>query len=723
MLARRNIVVCWLCALFALAFSLTIVPGCGSKADPPVNNQAAIHPDDRPGTKAVAPETVSPEPVQFDEDAFKADPYKMPDGNNATLLYYIKKLNMNFRQASSEQEHDAELLKKAPVILEVAEKVLAAHPTPEQRRDATIAKLENLEVMATKPLVEEDRRSAQVALTKTAHALTSDSDEMVSQWARRKLIRMQIDEVVAAQGANADELITSLQGLLAGKYLGSIEFNLAKEIAGKLESLDQTGPALAAYNALGNSFGGEGMPRPIVDETKSRVESAERRLAIIGKPLEIAGTLIDETQFQWSDYRGKIVLIDFWATNCGRCVEELPNVKANYEKYHDKGFEVVGISLDDEKAHVTALLKEQNIPWKCLFSHDKSHTGWEHPLATKYGIFSLPVVLLVNQQGNVVTMNARGERLGELLAKMLDGETAPPPPKLPAETSKTETPKVDPSQQVEDKTSAIPAPAAPVVTKKSDIPPDGKSDAATTKTEAGKTEAAKNEPGKKETEKKAKLADDAKSEEPAVDDESKLSGNPYLPGKKTSLADLIELLGQMREKSAAIKKRAGFQEALVEVTNRVLASDSDIKAKTLATLAKLEALHAMSLDNDKSADEQIHATLATAKDNKDAELTREVLFQSLEQRTMESDDLKQEQLVPFLDEIEKYFGKEPPITRQSRLASGTVHLINRIEDNKVAKKQMIRFAPIFRKSKDQDLVRYGRKLAEASGTEEADAKE
>src|SRR5262249_55951941 len=142
----------------------------------------------------------------------------------------------------------------------------------------------------------------------------------------------------------------------------------------------------------------------------------------------------------------------------------------------------------------------------------------------------------------------------------------------------------------------------------------------------------------------------------------------------------------------------------------------DAAQRTLALVAKLEALHVLSLEKQEHADEQIQQVLDLAKGNADPEHAKEVAFQSLEQRTMKSDDLPQAELVPLLDEIAKYFGNEPPVTRQSRLASGVVHVINRIEDDAVAKKQMLRFSPIFRKSKDVYLSRYGRKLAEAAGT-------
>src|SRR5690348_6203311 len=71
-----------------------------------------------------------------------------------------------------------------------------------------------------------------------------------------------------------------------------------------------------------------------------------------GKPLSIAG------------YKGKVVLLDFWATWCGPCVMELPNVLKTYEKHHDQGFEIIGVSLDQEEERLRNFLKQKNVTWR-----------------------------------------------------------------------------------------------------------------------------------------------------------------------------------------------------------------------------------------------------------------------------------------------------------------------------------------------------------------------
>ncbi len=115
------------------------------------------------------------------------------------------------------------------------------------------------------------------------------------------------------------------------------------------------------------------------------------------------------------NYKGKVVLIDFWATWCGPCVGELPNVVKTYEKNHDKGFEIIGVSLDQDEQRLRNFTKEKQMTWPQFFDGK----GWGNKLAQKYGIQSIPATFLLNSEGKIIGRDLRGEALEQAVTKAL----------------------------------------------------------------------------------------------------------------------------------------------------------------------------------------------------------------------------------------------------------------------------------------------------------------
>ena len=120
-------------------------------------------------------------------------------------------------------------------------------------------------------------------------------------------------------------------------------------------------------------------------------------------------------QFSVANYKGKLVLVDFWATWCAPCVAELPNIIKAYNKHHSNGFEVIGISLDMDEQKLRSFLKTKEIPWAQYFDGK----GWQNKLAIKYGIPSIPATFLLDGDGKIIGQDLRGEALEQALAKAL----------------------------------------------------------------------------------------------------------------------------------------------------------------------------------------------------------------------------------------------------------------------------------------------------------------
>ena len=114
-----------------------------------------------------------------------------------------------------------------------------------------------------------------------------------------------------------------------------------------------------------------------------------------------------------SDYRGKIVLLDFWASWCGPCLREVPNVKKVYDKFHDKGFEILSVSLDDKKDNWVNAIEKNDLNW----GHVSSLKGWSCPVAKLYNVSGVPAMLLIDKEGKIVATKLRGDLLMEKVAE------------------------------------------------------------------------------------------------------------------------------------------------------------------------------------------------------------------------------------------------------------------------------------------------------------------
>ena len=160
-------------------------------------------------------------------------------------------------------------------------------------------------------------------------------------------------------------------------------------------------------------------------------QRADARLQTLQQPIErrrIDRSLVAGVQFPGFDekdlngdpltlasYRGKVVLIDFWATWCPPCLIDLPQVLKVYEKYHSQGFEIVGVSLDDDRQKLQDFLKVKRMSWQQFFDGQR----WDNKLAVQCGVNSTPATYLLDRDGRIIAKNLHAEELAEAVAKAL----------------------------------------------------------------------------------------------------------------------------------------------------------------------------------------------------------------------------------------------------------------------------------------------------------------
>jgi thiol-disulfide isomerase/thioredoxin len=146
------------------------------------------------------------------------------------------------------------------------------------------------------------------------------------------------------------------------------------------------------------------------DALKAEASSEIQKLDAIGKPVDLQFTAVDGRQVDVSKLKGKVVMLDFWATWCGPCVGEVPNVKAAYDELHSQGFEIVGISLDKEKDRLTKFVADHNMAWPQYFDGQY----WQNKYAEKFGIHGVPSMWLIDKKGNLRDLNGRDDLSGKV---------------------------------------------------------------------------------------------------------------------------------------------------------------------------------------------------------------------------------------------------------------------------------------------------------------------
>lgn len=349
------------------------------------------------------------------------DLFPAPEGNLDTQLEFIKQLYQRKPPQEGQRQQVAHQHKVARSVIAAASKVLPLKPQGERLPELHFHRL-----TALNTLVDPNNPETKARFEKAIDATLSLPNRAVADVGLKFFVKNAFDRWPMFEPKERQQVTSRIQEYVLSRepapnyVMGSIKVADFLAESGDEELAKQFIAATLPHFAKAK----DGEQAEEIREQAKVLAGIGRRMNLLGQTIKLTGRTLSEDdpqgeKLKWSEYEGKVVLVDFWATWCAPCRAELPNIARLYEAYHDKGFEVLGVNLDDQPKLAQKFITEKQLPWKTLYSFDKARRGWSDPRAVEFGITGIPFAILLSREGKVIDTHAREQHLIDLLQKEL----------------------------------------------------------------------------------------------------------------------------------------------------------------------------------------------------------------------------------------------------------------------------------------------------------------
>lgn len=512
-----------------------------------------------------------------------------------------------------------------------------------------------------------------------------------------------LDGVASGTDKNSDKLLQLANNLMAARPTEGM-LGLINQTIVVLENVEKYADAGAMLDIIEKSYAD-------VESEKIRERAAEivahgrRRSELIGKPLDIQGTLVDGSTLDWSEYQGKVVLVYFWTASSNQSVLDLMNVRNYYLRTKKDGFEVISVNIDKEQ-----LFKQffgvNTLPFATLVAEAGMPTGFQMKQVVECGVSQIPSGILLAKDGTVAALNAVGQRIPEKVTALLKDEISTPPAdgEVPASSQKNS----GLSRSRSSSFVAMSAPAERQIGEQIEPPAEPQ-----TESRAEPKVGVADRTSSRQLESEQQGTGDAKAAAETLE-------NPYAARADLTSAELLEFLLAMQEKPRSIQARPGFVEAVVDASDRLLAGNPTDKMRAVAACFKMTMLHKKACSGDVQADAQLIDFARKINENAPPRIASDVRFYEFERKAIDGEQIELEMVPALLEELQTYVSSESLEARHLRLASSIVTVINRLENVEQREKLFVKFGMLFAKSSDKELARYGKKLAKPAGAAQSE---